>query len=523
MGPSSTVPPGVGPAVARRLGAARGSMGTGQVPAVGGHEAPGSVGRRTPQPPTTGPVTARAPRTGTPPGGSRLGPDPTEPGRRTRMPSTARGWDSPPALGSGPMSVDDRIDGLAARATPPGGQARLPSGTGLTKPAVTPADVAHEAMTAYDDSYAEGYEDEYGGVDDDELDRSRRRGCGRIGLVLLIVAGLLCLTVVGGGIWVQRQIDPGGSPGDAVTVEVRRGQSTGDIGQALAEKGVITNASIWTWYVRINGGGNIQAGTYQLQENMSMGEALDALTAGPAAAAGNTVTIPEGLTLTQTLARLVDPENGVEGFTEEELNAALADPSVRSRYLPQGAPSLEGTLFPETYSLGDEPTEVNVLRQMVEQFDATLDEVDLNGRAQSLGLSPYEVLIVASLVEEETRVPEERAQVARVIYNRIAQDIPLQIDATSCYEKGEVPCQLTQSDLQSESQYNTRRRPGLPPTPIASPGRESIEAALNPADGDWLYYVLDPELGEGRHLFTADEEAFLAAKERCRDAGLGCG
>jgi UPF0755 protein len=111
--------------------------------------------------------------------------------------------------------------------------------------------------------------------------------------------------------------------------------------------------------------------------------------------------------------------------------------------------------------------------------------------------------------------------VARVIYNRLAANEPLGVDATSCYEKEETPCELTQADLESDSPYNTRRKPGLPPTPIASPGRASLEAALNPADGPWRWYVLSDE--EGHHEFTDSFEKFQVLVQECADKGLGCG
>jgi UPF0755 protein len=136
-------------------------------------------------------------------------------------------------------------------------------------------------------------------------------------------------------------------------------------------------------------------------------------------------------------------------------------------------------------------------------------------------LTPYEILITASLIEEETKIPEERAKVARVIYNRIRQGIPLGIDATSRYEAEVIRGDRDKIDFQSSSPYNTRKVKGLPPTPIASPGRASIEAALHPADGPWIYYVLEDEAGN--HFFTESSAEFSRAKQRCHDAGLGCG
>src|SRR5690606_14370357 len=281
--------------------------------------------------------------------------------------------------------------------------------------------------------------------------------------------------------WVQHQIDPPGPPGETVVVEIPAGTSTGQIGRVLEAEGVISNATVWQWYTRVNSIGSIQAGRYELQRSSSFSEAIAVLEEGPLVPEGESVTVPEGLTVEQTLARLADDEQGVPGFSMEALEEALGSPEVRSAHIPDGQTSLEGTLFPETYRIEDGDDEVAVLSRMVAQFDHVMDELDVITRAPDVGLSPYEVLIVASMIEKETRVDTERGKVARVIYNRLAQNEALGIDATSCYPKHEFPCKLTKAELEDASNpYNTRRRKGLPPTPIASPGKASIEAALQP-------------------------------------------
>ena len=188
---------------------------------------------------------------------------------------------------------------------------------------------------------------------------------------------------------------------------------------------------------------------------------------------------------------------------------------------PADQPSNEGILFPETYRIEADADEEAVLRKLVGQLEAVMTELDVASAQERFNLTPYEVLVVASLIEEETKVDSERAQVARVIYNRLSQGIPLGIDATSRYEAELAGRDREDIDFESDSPYNTRRNAGLPPTPIAAPGRASIEAALNPADGPWIYYVLED--AEGNHFFTDSDSEFLAAKARCRDAGLGCG
>jgi peptidoglycan lytic transglycosylase G len=551
---------------------------------------PRPTGNRRPPvspPPSAGPTTGPVPTTGSVPA-----QPPLPAARRVpRSPGTRRGnamFDSPvarrratratppPEVGPDDEWLDDRIDGLAARATPPGGQGRISRDTAapasrrqgstyggpvprepapMVAPAIRdrlggqptaaapmvvdpPAPPTGETRPAGafrygghpdDDPYdpdLDGPDDDY---DDGELPPDQRRGCARrLGLVALAIAAVLCLLLVAGGVWVRGKISPGGPPGEEVTIEIARGQSTGDIGSTLADAGVISDATVWTWYVRFRGGGDIQAGTYAMHENLSMGDALDILTAGPESAAADQVVVPEGLTVRQTVARLTDPEDGVEGFTADELNAAIADPALRSRYIPADVPqngySLEGTLFPQAYDLEDGLDERGLAQQMVQSFEATAEEVDLEGgtaalnQALGLNLTPYDVLKVASMVEEEARLDEERGKIARVIYNRLQQDMFLGIDATSCFESGECP--PTQAELDSDSPYNTYQHRGLPPTPISAPGQASLEAALNPTDGPWIYYLLADE--EGHHRFTDDRDEFNQWVEECRDQGL-CG
>jgi UPF0755 protein len=377
-----------------------------------------------------------------------------------------------------------------------------------------------------DDGYDEDYyEDEYDGYEGEEGEGlSRRRGCRAVLItfvVLLVAAGVGAWFAWS---WARGEIDPPGDPGETVLVEIPEGASTSDVGRELADAGVIGNATVWDWYIRFRDPGEFQAGAYRMQLNSSFTEAIDALEEGALPPNADLITVPEGLTLPQTLARLADPEDGVEGFTAEGLQAAIRDPASRSSVLPADQPSLEGTLFPESYQVEEGDTEVIVVQRMVAQLDSTLAELDIEARAQALGLTPYQLLTVASLIEEEAGTEEDRPRVARVVYNRLAEEMPLQIDATSCYIKNEPGgCSLTEADLALDSPYNTRNRQGLPPTPIASPGRASIEAALNPADGDWLFYVLDAEADDGSHFFTADIDEFNQARARCREAGLGCG
>lgn len=364
-----------------------------------------------------------------------------------------------------------------------------------------------------------GYDDEEEEEEDYvELRRESSRGRRALTVVLSVLV-VLFVGVAATGLWVQRQIDPG-SPGEAREIEIPAGSTSDDIGRLLAAEGIIANELVWRWYLRVNGGGPFQAGLYELAENSAMGDVIDVLSDGPRPPEERSFTIPEGLTVPEIVARLADPEQGL-GFDAAVLQQLLDNGQVRSTYQPADQPSNEGILFPETYRVAAGADELAVLQQMVGQLDATMAELGVESAQERFGLSPYEVLIVASLIEEETKVDAERPKVAQVIYNRLRQGIPLGIDATSRYEAEIAGRDRGDIDFESDSPYNTRISAGLPPTPIASPGRASIAAALAPEQGPWIYYVLQDE--EGNHVFTESYDEFLRAKEACAAAGLGCG
>ena len=377
----------------------------------------------------------------------------------------------------------------------------------------------------HDDPYDEWDDHERPGYDhEDEADyvtlrRESSRGR-RVVAVLGGVALVVVLAVGGAGLWVRGQIDPSGEPGTPISIEIPEGATSDDIGKLLADEGIIASDFVWGWYLRINGGGPFQAGLYELAPNSAMGDVVDILSAGPKPPDERSFTVPEGLTVPEVVARLADPDKGL-GFDAATLQQLLDTGQVRSAFQPADQPSNEGILFPETYRVAADADELAVLQLMVAQLDATMTELGVETAQERFNLTPYEILITASLIEEETKVDAERSKVARVIYNRLKDGIPLGIDATSRYEAELEGRDREDIDFESDSPYNTRRQAGLPPTPIASPGRASIEAALNPADGPWIFYVLQD--AEGNHFFTDSNREFLAAKERCKEAGLGCG
>ena len=269
-----------------------------------------------------------------------------------------------------------------------------------------------------------------------------------------------------------------------------------------------------------------QAGEYVLREHLEFQAAVARLNEGPLPEEVITVMVPEGLTLAQTVDRLLDQ---MPAFDGDELRATLISERLEWEHYPEDLPYLlvEGLLFPDTYQLAEESLgdELDLVTRMHRQFVRVVDELDLVARSGDLGLTPYEVVVLASLIEEEALIDADRARISRVIHNRIEQDWLLGIDASTRYAVGKTAGEpLTSEDLASESLWNTRAVRGLPPTPIANPGRASLEAALHPVDGDWMYYVRTDEDGVvGAHTFAVTADEFERAKQVCIEKDLGCG
>jgi peptidoglycan lytic transglycosylase G len=214
------------------------------------------------------------------------------------------------------------------------------------------------------------------------------------------------------------------------------------------------------------------------------------------------------------VAQIAEKLAATDQFTKEEVDKALKSKDLIVPFRPKGVTSLEGLLFPDTYGIEEDDTAVAVLQDMLDQLEVVLSRHRLSTAPQ--GLNPYQVLIVASIIEREAKVDVDRPKIAAVIYNRLAAGKRLEIDATVEYAVGHA--ELTAADLRSSSPYNTYTSDGLPPTPIAAPGEAAIEAALQPADGDWIYYVLATK--EGEHAFTNSYQEFLRLKKQAKAKGL---
>jgi UPF0755 protein len=339
----------------------------------------------------------------------------------------------------------------------------------------------------------------------------RHRSRGRAGRGLLIF--LLVLVLAGTGVLVAYRYATGASgQSRPVAVDVPRGATAEEVGAILEEAGVVRSALAFRVVAQIRGvGSSLQAGTYDLRTNLTVPEALDALDSGPVEEIVE-VTFPEGLEMGEVAGVAAE---SLEVNTDRFREAATSGEFFAPPYLPQGSESVEGFLFPKTYEFPSEADEQHVIGRLLSQFEMEAGTLDWD-QAEALGLTAYEVVVVASMIEREARAPDERAKVSAVIHNRLREGMPLQIDATIQYALPEDNRLLTEEDYEIDSPYNTYIHPGLPPTPIASPGLASLRAALEPADVDYLYFlVVDPETG--RHAFAETYEEFLRLKE---EAGL---
>lgn len=338
---------------------------------------------------------------------------------------------------------------------------------------------------------------------------------GRIVVLLVILAVIVAVPALAATVYL-RSIGVFGSsdPGKPVALVVPKGAGVETIGKLLEEKGVIESAFGFRIAAYLEGGADdIQAGRYEIPTGLTAKDALAALVDNPPVAESVSVTFPEGLWL-EDFARILEEQTDLSG---ERFLRVLEKGKVRSSLLPSDITSHEGLLFPSTYQVGENDDEVDVARKLVEEMEEQVAPLDFSV-AESMGYSRYEAIVIASMIEAEAKLDSERPKVARVIYNRLEIGEKLGIDATVNYAIRDHKLGLTVSELATDSPYNTRLYPGLPPTPIGAAGAEALAAAAEPADGDWLFYVLAD--CDGRHAFSETYDEFL--QDKAVYEALGC-
>lgn len=347
------------------------------------------------------------------------------------------------------------------------------------------------------------------------------------------VSGILVAVLAAVAVWVSFD-SPGAVLGDTpepreqrpargeqtIVVEIPSGHTAEQIGDELFRRGVITSSRQFQTLVGLLGyEGRLVVGTYDFEPGMLTMDVIERIRRGVTSEI--VVTIPEGWQAAEIFARVAEHSP----ISVADLEAAAADPAVARGTLAFGRPagvSLEGYLFPSTYVISRVATAADVVRQMLRQFDAQVT-IDMRAEIAAAGRPLHLLLTIASIVEREAVLPAERAVIASVFWNRIDNDLPLQADPTVQYALAQDPdsvslyghwkSPLTAEDLQVPSPWNTYASDEVPPTPIASPGIESILAALRPAETPYFFFVAR---GDGGHLFAETFEEHRDNVDRVR-------
>jgi len=344
-------------------------------------------------------------------------------------------------------------------------------------------------------------------------------------LILLTLAVVL-LAGAASGAWIYSDLRrPITHNKSGQYIEIPRGSSPSAIVKKLAAEGIIKHEWPLMLYLKGTGrGSTLKAGEYDFPSPVSPLGVLAKLQQGERRL--SRLTIPEGWTrwdIAKAMTQMPELHVATEAQALELMNnvSLIAD-------LDPAAKNLEGYLFPDTYEFAPDTTAAELVEMMVKRFRGVW-KPEWSARARSLGMTTREIVTLASIIETEAKLDQERPVVASVIYNRLRKDIPLAVDSTIIYAsklegKWRYDGKVYRSDIERRSPYNTRIYAGLPPGPVASPGESSLKAALNPAESDYLYYVRNPARDDGAHNFYSSSSEFetgvqaLRNWERERDA-----
>ena len=318
--------------------------------------------------------------------------------------------------------------------------------------------------------------------------------------VMFVLAGVFLLAVI---VASMLGLTAGsGSDRKKVVVVVESGSSVSQIGSQLANSNVVPNALAFRIYSRLTSAGPFQAGRYELKTAQSVPSAIKSLTHGPILSY-RILALPPGLTIAEIAQRV----GAVRGMSSAKFLEIVASGIVASRYQPAGVTSLEGLTWPDTYYIAEQEDEAVVLKRIVARYDSEINRLRVDAKGVAQGKTVYEVTTLASLIQGESRLDEDRALISGVITNRLRMGMLLQIDATLLYARGDRG-PLTSADFARPGPYNSYRALGLPPTPIMTVAAPSLIAALSPSSIPYLYYVLYEK--NGKHKFATTYAEHLA-------------
>jgi UPF0755 protein len=335
--------------------------------------------------------------------------------------------------------------------------------------------------------------------------RRRRR-------VLAVVGAALLVLVLAFTLWYQLESNAIGPPGKQVVVTVSEGESFDSVISSLSQHGVIGSSLAFRVSDIFHSTPSVLPGSYAMHQNQTFGEVRALLAAGPNI---YPVNVRPGYTLSEVAAQV----DAIPGHRSGGFAATASSGAVHSVFSPPGSNNLEGMLGTGQYLILPGESDTTILRDMVDRFDTGATAQGLStASAAALGFTPYQVITVASIVEKEGYYTFNMPKVARVIYNRLAQDIPLQMDSTVLYALGQDGGPVTSKDLKIQSPYNTYLTNGLTPTPICMPSPAALAAALHPPAGAWLYFVLVQKNGVMAFSDTYAEQ--LANEQLAKSRGL---
>ena len=335
--------------------------------------------------------------------------------------------------------------------------------------------------------------------------RRRRR-------ILAIVGGSLLVLVLAFALWYELESQALGPRGKQVVVTVREGESFGSVISSLSQQGVIGSSLAFRISDFFHGTPTVLPGSYALHQNQTFSEVRALLAAGPNIFP---VDVRPGFTLHEVAARV----DSLPGHERGGFQAAATSGAVHSIFSPPGSNNLEGMLGTGNYLVLPGESDLTLVREMVTRFDHDATAAGLStASAAAQGMTPYQVIIVASVVEKEGYYPKNMPNVARVIYNRLAQGMTLDMDSTVLYALGQDGGPVTAQDLKIQSPYNTYLTKGLPPTPICMPSTDALSAAVHPPPGAWLYFVLVSK--DGTLAFSDTYAEQLANEQLAKSRGL---
>ncbi|AIQ28425.1 aminodeoxychorismate lyase [Paenibacillus sp. FSL P4-0081] len=338
----------------------------------------------------------------------------------------------------------------------------------------------------------------------------------------MLIIILVLAAAAGGGAWyIWNGMQPVEPAGPAVTVTIEKGMGSSQIADLLEEKGIIKKGLFFKGYLKwVQEGSSFKAGTYNVSPGDTYDTLISRMNAGDVVKEDTVVfTIPEGYTATQVADKLAEAWNQKAEVFLQLIDSGAGLEAVGTLGIPENKElrhRLEGYLFPETYELAKDSTPQEVIEAMLEQLVKKLDTIpEWKAKLANRGLTLHELMTVASLVEREVVVNEERPLVAGIIYNRLDKGQKLEIDATVQYLLDKQKERLYEKDLKVDSPYNTYKQEGLPPGPISSPGLASIEAAMTPEVSEYFFYVTKKD-GSQAHLFAKTYKEHLANIEKSK-------